>query len=270
MRIPVLTWKFLEMVWRLCATLSAIACMCQNLCIKRDTFYVIRYIIMCFWCICYSHTRSKCVEMIKSDTFYVIHYITLYYIIYLTHTLHSRTHCSIFGTHLSYLMHTPHRCAHAWWNNLFSCTCMYMYTGYLHASIYTAARIDIWYIRIIFGTYVSYLVHTIHRCAQIWWNTFVYVYMYIWYLHTSIHTAARVDIWIWMKRLSLRLQHTPLPLSPQRFDLCVYICVCIHINVYVYICMDGNACSIPREVGGWGRDPKKCTGRDWGMGSSTI
>ena len=25
-----------------------------------------------------------------------------------------------------------------------------------------------------------------------------------------------------------------------------------------------------REVGGWGRDPKKCTGRGWGMGSSTI
>jgi len=25
-----------------------------------------------------------------------------------------------------------------------------------------------------------------------------------------------------------------------------------------------------REVGGWGRDPKKCTGRDWGMGASTI
>jgi len=25
-----------------------------------------------------------------------------------------------------------------------------------------------------------------------------------------------------------------------------------------------------REVGGWGRDPKKCTGRDWEMGSSTI
>jgi len=22
-----------------------------------------------------------------------------------------------------------------------------------------------------------------------------------------------------------------------------------------------------REVGGWGRDPKKCTGRGWGMGS---
>jgi len=25
-----------------------------------------------------------------------------------------------------------------------------------------------------------------------------------------------------------------------------------------------------REVGSWGRDPQKCTGRDWGMGSSTI
>ena len=24
------------------------------------------------------------------------------------------------------------------------------------------------------------------------------------------------------------------------------------------------------EVGGWGRDPKICTGRHWGMGSSTI
>ena len=27
---------------------------------------------------------------------------------------------------------------------------------------------------------------------------------------------------------------------------------------------------VRREVGAWGRDPKKCTGRDWGMGSSTI
>jgi len=25
-----------------------------------------------------------------------------------------------------------------------------------------------------------------------------------------------------------------------------------------------------REVGGWGRDPKICTGRHWGMGPSTI
>ena len=31
-----------------------------------------------------------------------------------------------------------------------------------------------------------------------------------------------------------------------------------------------NAFASLGEVGGWGRDPKKCTGRDWGMGSSTI
>jgi len=30
------------------------------------------------------------------------------------------------------------------------------------------------------------------------------------------------------------------------------------------------ACTASWEVAGWGRDPKKCTGRDWGMGSSTI
>ena len=29
-------------------------------------------------------------------------------------------------------------------------------------------------------------------------------------------------------------------------------------------------CKSRGEVGGWGRDPKKCTRRDWGMGSSTI
>ena len=53
--------------------------------------------------------------------------------------------------------------------------------------------------------------------------------------------------------------------------------------MYIYIlwvlpCMcDVCICFLPippfmhrREVGGWGRDPQKCTGRDWGMGSSTI
>jgi len=30
------------------------------------------------------------------------------------------------------------------------------------------------------------------------------------------------------------------------------------------------ACTASWEVEGWGRDPKKCTGRVWGMGSSTI
>ena len=44
--------------------------------------------------------------------------------------------------------------------------------------------------------------------------------------------------------------------------ICIYIYICIH--VYTYICYPIG------EVGGWGRDPEKCTGRGWGMGSSTI
>jgi len=34
--------------------------------------------------------------------------------------------------------------------------------------------------------------------------------------------------------------------------------------------MKGTKLLLKVEVGGWGRDPKKCTGRDWGMRSSTI
>ena len=56
---------------------------------------------------------------------------------------------------------------------------------------------------------------------------------------------------------------------------------CLYIYVYMYICVEFQARStkdayprprrmMEREGGGWGRDPKKCTGRDWGMGSSTI
>ena len=38
--------------------------------------------------------------------------------------------------------------------------------------------------------------------------------------------------------------------------------------MYIYIIHKSTAPR--REVGGWVRDPKKCTGRNWGMGSSTI
>ena len=41
-------------------------------------------------------------------------------------------------------------------------------------------------------------------------------------------------------------------------------CIFTHVsNIVLY-------CSEWWEVGGWGRDPKKCTGSIWGMGSSTI
>jgi len=46
----------------------------------------------------------------------------------------------------------------------------------------------------------------------------------------------------------------------------VHLCVYMHTyTAWVYVALDDRG-----EVGGWGRDPKKCTGRGWGMGSSTI
>ena len=62
--------------------------------------------------------------------------------------------------------------------------------------------------------------------------------------------------------------------------MCVSMYLCISICIYAYqydVMWRARGKDSPiallgyiREVGGWGRDPKKCTGRDWGMGSSTI
>jgi len=41
-------------------------------------------------------------------------------------------------------------------------------------------------------------------------------------------------------------------------------------NMMCFVCEGVRRCALYGEVGGWGRDPKICTGRDWGMGSSTI
>jgi len=51
---------------------------------------------------------------------------------------------------------------------------------------------------------------------------------------------------------------------------CVAVC-CSVLQCVVVWHLRGcvGACAI-REVGGWGQNPKKCTGRGWGMGSSTI
>ena len=45
---------------------------------------------------------------------------------------------------------------------------------------------------------------------------------------------------------------------------------CVATSVNIYNSRQTQECIMSWEVGGWGRDPKKCTGRDWGMGSSTI
>jgi len=58
----------------------------------------------------------------------------------------------------------------------------------------------------------------------------------------------------------------------------MYIYIYIYVNIYMYtrirhLAHESERATesyTSREVGGWGRDPKKCTGRDWGMWSSTI
>ena len=63
---------------------------------------------------------------------------------------------------------------------------------------------------------------------------------------------------------SMRVQ-----IPEKRWDI-VSECRCTYlIDTYISSC-SRIARATEREVGGWGRDPKKCTGRDWGMGSSTI
>ena len=46
-------------------------------------------------------------------------------------------------------------------------------------------------------------------------------------------------------------------------SLCLRLSRNTCLPLFLCFCLSG-------EVGGWGRDPKKCTGRDWGMGSTTI
>ena len=56
----------------------------------------------------------------------------------------------------------------------------------------------------------------------------------------------------------------------------VFRTACAAIKIYSHVlqlccsCVAAVLHTSCGEVGGWGRDPKKCTGRDWGMGSSTI
>ena len=106
----------------------------------------------------------------------------------------------------------------------------------------------------------------------------IYMYINIHKLtHTQTHTQLYVCIQIYL--------HIHIYIHPYIYIYMykyIYICMYMHIYMYIYT----NIFSIPwlgttaplrrrstplcREVGGWGRDPKKCTGRGWGMGSSTI
>jgi len=60
--------------------------------------------------------------------------------------------------------------------------------------------------------------------------------------------------------------HFCFPMCPRTMYMSHKLCVYASQTT----CMRWMSGRVQGEVGGWGRDPKKCTGRDWGMGSSTI
>jgi len=49
--------------------------------------------------------------------------------------------------------------------------------------------------------------------------------------------------------------------------VCVRVCMCLCESAEFFVGLHGSG---HQGLVTWGRDPKKCTGRDWGMGSSTI
>ena len=60
----------------------------------------------------------------------------------------------------------------------------------------------------------------------------------------------------------------------QLYRALLWICITTStlgpISVHTVDAITHSVDVVLREVGGWGRDPKKCTGSIWGMGSSTI
>jgi len=99
------------------------------------------------------------------------------------------------------------------------------------------------------------LIHA-YMCIP-WYVCRTYCYKSHDYCNTLQHTATHCNT----------LQHTATDTKVTITYIYIYSHMCVarsHTEVsFTYTC-------VYREVGGWGRDPKKCTGRDWGMGSSTI
>jgi len=102
-----------------------------------------------------------------------------------------------------------------------------------------------------------------HTWTYLWGTHMTHIWRYQWVTHmthTCEHTCEGLS---WMSRVACII------------DSHASVCHVTHRTRRVYVSCQTHECVMShtymrREVGGWGRDPKKCTGRDWGMGSSTI
>ena len=106
----------------------------------------------------------------------------------------------------------------------------------------------------------------IHKYIYTYIHTYIYIHIFF---CAPLLVATCVVIWLaalskaWVSNETLHLQ-----VFCTFLRVCVPPTKCMRVRVRERVCMrDIGAWG---EVGGWGRDPKKCTGRDWGMGSSTI
>ena len=136
-----------------------------------------------------------------------------------------------------------------------------------------------------------YIIHAyicLSTCIYMCIYVCVYTYKYV-YVHVYIHIHINVKrTWVHVDcRDHGETMHLVKKLQNMSMYECIYIHLCAHRAPLSWI---NNAPlkrnsklrgfhksdlltpnhHTHREVGGWGRDPQKCTGRDWGMGSSTI
>jgi len=115
-----------------------------------------------------------------------------------------------------------------------------------------------------FSAYESHVTHTntsCHTCKLFLSRVWTRVIHYISLSHvTIVNTPCFLSRqWLRLHMWTSHITHENHPLNTTiPFPVCTYVCVRVRVGVRY------------REVGGWGRDPKECTGRDWGMGSSTI
>jgi len=111
-----------------------------------------------------------------------------------------------------------------------------------------------------------YILAYVCVCIYIYIHIYIYIYLHILYIYICIRAYVCVYIYIYIyKYINTYIYtltksttvHTTSRLQ-KNFEL-----VCERALQRIRLLSD-------REVGGWGPDPKNGTGRDWGMGSSTI
>ena len=139
-------------------------------------------------------------------------------------------------------------------------------------------------------THANELLHMwMSHVTYIYIYTYIYTYIYI-YIHIYVYECARLRIQLHRHLENLSKNSRILKVSVSEWIACVHVHVRVRktslvrktspIGIFPPVGMRSpviifgarvtRLVHMWREVGGWGRDLKKCTGRDWGMGSSTI